>query len=102
NALQCLHEVKQLDRRKLPKPLLHILLLPLEEDPAGDLVKLAAHEMDAAPHGADGGVRLPLEVDVPALLAAFQLAHVLAVFGRRHGPTLRAFVASASPGEMSP
>src|SRR5882672_2929915 len=36
--LQRFHEVYQLDGRKLPEPLLNILLLPFEEDPSGHLV----------------------------------------------------------------
>src|SRR5688572_699456 len=45
----------------------------------------SAHEVDPPPHGAEGGVRLALEIDVPALLAALELPHVLAVFGPGHG-----------------
>src|SRR6267154_2147954 len=37
NALQRLHEVQQLDRGKLRKPLVDMLFLPFEEDPSGHL-----------------------------------------------------------------
>src|SRR5882762_3405357 len=48
-TLKSLHEVQQLHRRKLPEPLLNILVLPFKEDPASDLMKLAAHEVDSPP-----------------------------------------------------
>src|SRR6267378_7730461 len=89
-ALQRLHEVQQLYRGKLCEPLLHILLLPLEEDPPRHLVQLppTAHKVNAAAHRAEGRVGLAFEIDIPVLLAALQLPHVLAVLGGRHGPLL--------------
>lgn len=78
--------MQQFHRRKLPEALLNILLLPLEKDPAGDFMQLAADEVNATADGAEPGVRLTLEIDVPALVAAFQLPHVLAILGGRHGP----------------
>src|SRR5439155_23556923 len=85
-VLQRLHEMQQLDRRKLRKPLVYILLLPFEEDPSGRLVQLSAHKVNSAAHRPQRRVGLALEVDVPPLLAAFQLSHVLAVLGACHGP----------------
>ncbi|PYP17503.1 MAG: hypothetical protein DMD54_07460 [Gemmatimonadetes bacterium] len=58
---------------------------------------LAADEVNATPHRAEGGVRLSFEVDVPALLAAFQLAHVLAVLSGRHGPYTTGFHSARQP-----
>src|SRR3989442_671589 len=54
-ALQGLHEVQQLHRGKLPESVLHILLLPFEEDPPGHFVQLSssADEVNAAAHGAE-------------------------------------------------
>src|SRR2546430_2213179 len=80
--------MKQFHRRKLTEPILNILLLPLKKDPAGDFMQLAADEVNAPAHGTEPGVRLTFEIDVPALVAAFQLPHVLAILGGRHGTTL--------------
>src|SRR5467141_1252985 len=90
-TLKGLHEVQQLHRRKLPEPLLNILVLPFKEDPASDLMKLAAHEVDSPPDRAQRRIRLAFEVDVPALLAALQLPHVLAVVGASHAPYTTGF-----------
>src|SRR3989475_4252404 len=98
--LQRFHEVYQFDRRKLPEPLLNILLLPFEEDPSRHLVELAIHEVNAPAHRAQRRVGLALQIDVPALLAALQLSHVLAVLGTRHGPLL--YRLSSAPPARSP
>src|SRR5712691_4398584 len=82
--------MQQLHRRKLREPLPHVLLLPLEEDPPRHLVQLppTAHEVNPAAHRAEGRVGLPFEIDIPALFAALQLPHMLAVLGGGHGPLL--------------
>ena len=71
--------MQQFDSRKLPEPLLNILLLPLEEDPSRHPVQLATHEVNPPAYRTERGVGLALEIDVPALLPALQLPHVLAV-----------------------
>lgn len=85
-ALKRLHEVEQFYGGKLPKALVDVLLLPLEEDPPGHFVKPAIHEMDPAPHRTERRVRLTFEVHVPALLATLQLPHVLPILGGCHEP----------------
>src|SRR5689334_14764397 len=73
---QGLQELPQLRRRKLGKALLHLALLPLHEDPAGDAVAIHAHEVDAASDGAQRGVGLSFQEYAPVLVAAPQLAHL--------------------------
>src|SRR5439155_3325953 len=102
SALQRLHKVEQLHRRKLSEPILDILLLPLEEDPSCDFVKLTTHEVNPAAHGAQTGIWLALEIHVPALVAALQLAHVLAIFCGRHGPYTTVDLAFLPAGLHSP
>src|SRR5436190_4589435 len=84
-ALQRLHNVQQLDCRKLTKPLVNIFFLPFQEDPTCNLVLLTTHKVNTAPHRTHGTVGLTLEKDVPALLPTLELSHGLAVFGSGHG-----------------
>src|SRR6266581_3672398 len=93
--------MQQLDRRKLSESLLDILLVPLEEDPARHLVQLTVHEVDPPAHRAERRVGLPFEIDVPALLAALQLPHMLAVLGTRHGPYSTGFRAARQPAGLA-
>src|SRR5438105_15422057 len=79
SASQRRDEVPQLHSRKFPEAILDLALGPLQKNPARGAAALAAHEVDATPHRAAPNLRigLHLDVDVPALIAALQLAHVL-------------------------
>src|SRR5690242_18969167 len=74
---QRLHEVPELDRRKFTEAILDIALGGLQNDPARHPAAVAAHEVQAPPHGTDLGVGLQLEVHVPTLVPALELSHVL-------------------------
>src|ERR1051326_5896290 len=79
SATQCLHEVPQLHGRKFPEPVLDLALGPLQEDPARGAVPLAAREVQPPPHRPGPNLRIGLHLheDVPPLVAALQLTHVL-------------------------
>src|SRR2546428_14116079 len=87
-ALGGFPKVQQPNREKSPQALVNSLPLPLQKDPACHLVQLTADEVNAPPHRAERRIGLALEVDVPALLAALQLPHVLAILGAGHGALL--------------
>src|ERR1051325_7784545 len=90
-SLERLQEMPELDGRKFTEALLNIPLRPLQEDPGGAPVALAAQEVEATAHrsGADFCVGLHFHVHLPALLPALQLAQVLDAFlpweGGAHG-----------------
>src|SRR5438445_9341026 len=79
SASQRRHEVPQLHSRKFPEAILDLALGPLQEDPARGAAALTAYEVHTPSHRASPDLRvwLHLDVDVPALIAALQLAHVL-------------------------
>src|SRR5438552_444345 len=95
SAVQRRDEVPQLDRRKFPEAILDLALGPLQEDPARGAAALTAYEVHTPSHRASPDLRvwLHLDVDVPALIAALQLAHVLGALlageGGAHAERLR-------------
>src|SRR5213082_3202705 len=92
SAVQRRDEVPQLDGRKFPEAILDLALGPLQEDPARGAAALTAYEVHTPSHRASPDLRvwLHLDVDVPALIAALQLAHVLGALlageGGAHDP----------------
>src|SRR5947209_18542724 len=88
SLLQRLQEVPQLDGRKLPEALLNVPLVPLQEHPARHAVAVAVHEVHPAPHRGELAVGLDLDVDIPMIVAAIELPHVLGALlaGKRDAP----------------
>src|SRR2546425_1106552 len=98
SAVQRLHKVPQLHGRKFTEPVLNLPLGPLQKDPAGGAVPLAAHKMQPSAHRPDAASRgaghpratalrvgLHLDVDLPARVATLELAHVLGAVLAREG-----------------
>src|ERR687892_2091273 len=83
--IQRRYEEPQLDGRKFTEALVDVPLLPLQKNPGRHLVPIGSHEMQATANGAEFGVGLGFEVDVPALIAPFELAHVLGALDTREG-----------------
>src|SRR6266702_75063 len=91
SAVQCSHEVPQLHGRKFPEAVLDFSLRQLEKDPAGGAAALPTHEVQTAAHRSAThlGVRLHLDENLPPLVTALQLAHVLgAILSRERGAHL--------------
>src|SRR5436190_21368551 len=82
-VVQGLHEVPQLDCRKFTEALLDVPLRRLEKDPPRRAAALRGNEMDATAPRAQLGVGLGLDEDVPPVVAAPQLAHVLGTIRSR-------------------
>jgi hypothetical protein len=68
----------EVDQRALPAPgpVEDLLLGPFDEDPRGGTMPVAGEEMQPAADGADVGVRLRLQIDVPPGSAARKLPEV--------------------------
>src|SRR5258708_8992950 len=80
-----LQELPQLSRRELAEALLHLALLPLHEDPAGDAVPVDAHEVDPSAHRPQRAIRLRFHEHVPVLGASPPLTHLpRARLARKH------------------
>src|SRR5579862_1625358 len=75
----------QLDGGEVAKTVVHVLLGRFQEDPRRHPVTLAAYEVYPAPHGRELAVRTRLDEDVPPVVAAPELAHVLGVFAAWKG-----------------
>src|SRR3972149_3198174 len=95
SSVQRFNEAPQLHSRKFPETLLDLAFRPFEEDPARGAMPVAALEMDSTANGARAhiGIRLHLDVDLPAFVAALELAHVLGALlageGGAHGAVWR-------------
>jgi hypothetical protein len=73
---QPFEECPQLPRREAAGPVEDLLVGPLDEDPGGGAVAVTGEEMEPPADGADVGVRLRLQIDVPPGPAARKLPQV--------------------------
>src|SRR5690242_227429 len=99
-VVQGLHEVPQLDCRKFTEALLDVPLRQLEKDPRRCAAALPGNEMDPTAHRAQLGVGLGLDEDVPPVVSALQLAHVLGTIRSRESGAHRS--RDTLPGSFMP